>query len=814
MFLKSLFGILVFSILAGSLEAQVVNENSTQEGDAFTQWNAEWIPSLLNASANPLYNLIIYNGRIFSWNVRGESQSTKIVDGINWHSIIGQWSGDHLFTGMNYIFKKNELLLNGTFSNSGYFNAPIVNMLSTENKIQKKSVIFYGNFSNTSNTNNLKSIAVQFNSGLLSKNLYSNFAVKVEEAPLGVLPNGFKKLVNVFFSVDKIVNINTNIGISVIWNLTDQGRAATTSSEMYALSQHSAYSPNWGWYHNKAYFPSTRQTNVPVIAFRYQQKWNTRTVLEINNGLILGKEARSNLEWTNTADPRPDYYKYLPSYISDTALSGQLRNWYLQHPQNLQINFDQLEHINKASTAKRSFYIVNQENSALLMIHGSMQLTHTLKQNVNIQIGVQYALDQIHFYNTIKDLIGGNFFYNYNGWMNDDSLAISFQNDINQPNKKILQGEKWGADYTMRSFHANPWIQVQKQGPIFELGVALGYGFEGIERIGHNQNGLYVNSKGRSGFQNFISADIKTQLLYKYNGRMYLRSILYAQWSAPNYQSIFLDPAINAYASPYTLQEQKYGADLTFFYRAPNFKSSLSLYQKLAFNETENKIFYHDAYALFVYGLIGNIHSIQNGVEFEMEKNLIENLKLTYASTISNSYFMDNPNYQFLDVNNLQVKESGLLQIKNLPKSNGPKFVNAISLIYQPVYSVTFGLTTVYAQERPVSLNLFRRSEWLKNKIDPITWSQIQKITVLQDHFVVNAFIAKFFQFKSSNNINKVYRWNLSASARNILNTSIPIIAYEQTRFDYLRFNKDKFAIKYLMDAGASYSLRIQLQIQ
>ena len=70
-----------------------------------------------------------------------------------------------------------------------------------------------------------------------------------------------------------------------------------------------------------------------------------------------------------------------------------------------------------------------------------------------------------------------------------------------------------------------------------------------------------------------------------------------------------------------------------------------------------------------------------------------------------------------------------------------------------------------------------------------------------------------FFQFIAKNT-KKRYRWNASISARNILNTLIPVIAYEQTRFDYIRFNKEKFPIKYLMDAGASYSIRIQLQIQ
>ena len=145
--------------------------------------------------------------------------------------------------------------------------------------------------------------------------------------------------------------------------------------------------------------------------------------------------------------------------------------------------------------------------------------------------------------------------------------------------------------------------------------------------------------------------------------------------------------------------------------------------------------------------------------------------------------------------------------------SNGPVLVNAISLIYQPVYGYTFGFTTVYGQERPVAMNLFRRSDWVRQRVDPITWDQIRQVTLLKDQVVMNAFASRFFQFIAKNT-KKRYRWNASISARNILNTLIPVIAYEQTRFDYIRFNKEKFPIKYLMDAGASYSIRIQLQIQ
>jgi hypothetical protein len=259
---------------------------------------------------------------------------------------------------------------------------------------------------------------------------------------------------------------------------------------------------------------------------------------------------------------------------------------------------------------------------------------------------------------------------------------------------------------------------------------------------------------------------------------------------------------------------KKIGADFSFFYRAPNFKTSLSVYHKNTFGESENKMFYHDAYRLFVYGLIGNMNSVHNGAELVIENNFIQGIKMSYAVTFSNSYYKDNPIYQYLDVNNLQVKESGILLLKNSTKLADPKLVNALSILYQPNYGLTIGLTTLYAQERPVAMNLFKRSEWVKTKLDPITWDQIKTLSMLDDQLVVNAFVAKSFQIKMSKYAIKVYRFSISVSARNILNTPIPILAYEQTRFDYIRFNQEKFPKKYLMDAGASYSIRLQLQIQ
>ena len=81
----------------------------------------------------------------------------------------------------------------------------------------------------------------------------------------------------------------------------------------------------------------------------------------------------------------------------------------------------------------------------------------------------------------------------------------------------------------------------------------------------------------------------------------------------------------------------------------------------------------------------------------------------------------------------------------------------------------------------------------------------------LPDNGVVNTYISKSTQVKIGS---KTIRGYLSLSIRNALNTFIPVFAYEQSRFDYIKFNTHKYAIKYLLDQGVTYSFRLQFQIQ
>src|SRR6185436_7648193 len=69
----------------------------------------------------------------------------------------------------------------------------------------------------------------------------------------------------------------------------------------------------------------------------------------------FGKRSITALDWYNAADPRPDYYRYLPSYTSTWASTtdpaqGQLLYDRMKNDINLrQINWQNLYNVNRAA---------------------------------------------------------------------------------------------------------------------------------------------------------------------------------------------------------------------------------------------------------------------------------------------------------------------------------------------------------------------------------------------------------------------------------------------------------------------------------
>jgi hypothetical protein len=210
---------------------------------------------------------------------------------------------------------------------------------------------------------------------------------------------------------------------------------------------------------------------------------------------------------------------------------------------------------------------------------------------------------------------------------------------------------------------------------------------------------------------------------------------------------------------------------------------------------------------------LGQMKTMHQGIETFIETNWSSPIQLSMANSIGWYIIINEPLYEIRLSDNLFKVQSGKLLLNHFPANAYPQAVQAATINYQPFYSLRLSYTILYASRRAISHDLFRRSSWAKENTMIDSWEIIQKPVYAPNQWVSNLFISKNFQIKTIRNSAsvKTVSLRLTASIRNILNTVIPSLVFEQSRYDYKNFKADKFPEKYIYDLGRTYTIGLQL---
>ena len=793
-------------------EEDVKQNIGLQNRETLTEFSINWVPTLLSSSTLPIYNLSQFNGFVFSWVPRGQASNRgTYIDGINWQSKIGAWDSFNSYAAMYKAFHSVDMVSNFEYSKLGFGDPSSVNYLTANSRFLKKAVTVATRFSNSSFVYEGQ---LQLNSGSIKNNNWSyQFNAVFQQATLGLIPNGFKKLTGIALSIDKQLKLEQSIGITIWWDHVAQGKISPSVKEAFDLSLQRNYNPSWGWYKGKPFYPNQKSGDVPITYLRYEKKWREKGTLQMQTGFAFGEQKKSQMDWTQTLDPRPDYYKYLPSYNRDSVLRKKLLDWFTSNPQALQIDFDHLETINQSNSTRQSFYIINSIVAKVKLLRLSIRLQYQFPLDWSGQIGLHASNDVIRNYNVIENLLGGNYFLNYNGWVDDNGSVSNFQYEIRRPDQKINSGQRWGSDYALQNTDLQIWAQLYKQMEKYELGISFKFEDSRFRRTGYNQNGLFpLQSLGMSSILSFPSHGVKAQYLYKFSGRFYAKTILFHQTNSPDASGIYLDPAVHPFIASFILPALHRGIDLGLYYRGVYTKMNASIFWQSIENASEKNLFYHDHFFAFVYGMLGQMHTLHKGIELSMETQFGGPLQMSAVSSFGSYLIANNPLYEIRLVNDLYKVESGMLQLQGLPATSNPQWVQAISIQYQPNYTSRIAITGVYSMKRSIDYNYFRRSILLKNQLNNESlWNLIQSENYLPNQWVFNVFVSKQFVLSLRNTKQQI---RFSASIRNVLNTLIPLFSFEQSRFDYASFRLEKFPLKFMYDQGTTYAIGAQVQIQ
>lgn len=791
------------------LFAQIENADALpKQFDQMGQESIYWMPNLLQSSYAGLNELAQFQGFALNWVPRGFTQNKgNQINGLDWRSNLNGWDPSFSYAGLyggmktigvNTSYGIHSFGLGGPSGNS---------YMSTNAALFAKMKSFSARLSNATSMQELK---MQWHSGPIKKAYWLNIEAVFQKTPLGYLVNGLKDRKGILLSFEKSISANQWLGFTFWWSPVIQGKRAPTVQEMFSLSKDPLYNPSWGWRNGQAFYPNLKKSNAPVVSMHYDLRTNKGNTFQINLGAVFGTQSVTQLDWSKTADPRPDYYKYLPSFSNDNQLEKKLLNWYAIHPELLQIQFDALIKKNLGNENGAAQYIINERIQKLKLFRLSILSMVALGPTSKWHSGIGVNSDQIGYRNQVADLLGGKFYYNYNTWVNEDELATTFQNDLQFPDRKIKQGEFWGAHYFLSNQSIRAWTSLTGATPLIEWGLGMQVAFDQMQRKGINQNGLFPGlSKGNSEKALFPSYLYQLFLRYKFNGRFYLTTRLYQEWEAPDASELYADPSNHAVQNPYLLPLIHLGTEIKLQFMGSNIKASAVFFAQSNQNERQYKLFYHDYYNAFVRASAGQIKTMHQGFETYVETNWSSPIQLSIANSLGWYNIANTPLYEIRLSDNLYKVQSGQLLLKKFPATAYPQSVQAIAFNYQPFYSLRFSYTLIFASRRAISHDIFRRSIWVQ-QIRPsnISWENLQQPVWVRNQWVSNLFVSKNFQIQAPN---KKLSLRLTASIRNLLNAMIPSLVFEQSRYDYKNFDANKFPNKYINDIGRTYTVGLQL---
>ena len=204
---------------------------------------------------------------------------------------------------------------------------------------------------------------LQYNSGLNKNGWAWSATLMGRYAPEGVVEGTFYNSLAYALSVQKVFNDKHSINITTWGAPTQRATQQYSYQEVFDLLDDNLYNPAWGWWNGKKRSSRIRNTFDPSAIMNWIWKPKAGTTVNTAIGFRSNRYATTSFERTsNSSDPRPDYYRYLPSWVAPTAEAGTelynqqkatydyITNQWLTNSNVSQINWDAIYFANRMNS--------------------------------------------------------------------------------------------------------------------------------------------------------------------------------------------------------------------------------------------------------------------------------------------------------------------------------------------------------------------------------------------------------------------------------------------------------------------------------
>ncbi|MBK8521670.1 MAG: TonB-dependent receptor [Chitinophagaceae bacterium] len=804
-----------------------LDETDGQDG------SAQNISSQLGAGRDPFLNAANFKFGAVRFRIRGydADQFTTYINGSpmenldNGFTPFGQWGG------LNDVTRNREATLGLKPTTFGYGDLGGLTFLDTRASYQRKQTSI--NYA-SSNRNYNNRIMLTHSTGLNSKGWAFSFSVTTRWAEEGYSDGTYYRGLSFFAGVDKRINDKHLLSFVAFGTPTENGRQGASVNEMLTLANDNYYNPYWGYQNGKKRNASIAKSFQPVGILTHDWKISDKTSLLTSAAITYGKRSTTGLDWYNAADPRPDYYRYLPSYQLDPVYGEQLRQELMSDVNKRQINWDALYQTNYAArdvvrnvngipgndvTGRRSRYIVEDRIINTTKYNFNSTLNTAVSENINFTAGVTYQSQNNHYYKQVDDLLGGEFYVDVNQFGERDfpTNSSAGQNDLNNPNRIVREGDKFGYNYDLNIKKGSVWMQGVFKFRKIDVFVATEHSYTSFYRQGKVKTGLFPNNSfGKSEIQNFYNSGIKGGLTYKIDGRNYIFANGSYASRAPFFENAFIAPRTRDIIQENIKSEEILSTELGYVMNAPKLKVRATGYYSQFKNGLDVLTFYHDEYRNFVNYAISNIGKIHMGLEFGVEAKIYKGLSVTGAAAIGQYTYNTRQNATVTIDNSSAVVDKDVTVYSKDFYVPTPQRAYTIGLDYRSPKFWFLNVNFNYFDEMYLSYNPIRRTAAAVNGVPEGSdkWHEIVDQTKLDNQYTLDAFAGySWLMNRKFKSLKKRHFMVFNVGVNNILNNrSIASGGFEQLRYDFAEKNVNKFPDRRFYAYGINYFASVGLR--
>ncbi len=817
-------------VLVPAMPQQQLDDAIFAEFDTETTDDAQSLPTSLSASKDIFNNIASYKFSEMRFNVRGyDSQNQDVyMNGIRLNDAMTGYTPWSLWSGLNDATRNQEVTSGLEVSDVGLGGIGGTTNINTSPSQMRKGL--RASLVNGNSMYRFRAM-VTYASGYQDNGWAYAFSLSTRQGGNSYVHGVYYNAYGYFAAVEKRFGARHRLALTLLGAPTERGAQQAATQEAYDLVGNNYYNPNWGWQDGKRRNARVRDNHEPLVMLNYAFDISDRSQLRLATSVRFGKNGYSALTWQNGPDPRPDYYRKLPSYLAwdGNALGAawQAIYWQTDYDNIRHIDWDGMYRTNYIQNSpadeeiygpgRRSNYMVEERHTDQLDWNFAANFSHLFRDNSKLNGGLRFRNNRTEYYSQVKDLLGGDYWVDIDKFAERDfaSDVLAYQNNLDYYEAHghahaAREGDKYSYDYYAHVLNGDAWLSYNMS--FGGLGVTVGgeIGYAAMWREGLWRKGLFPdNSKGDSKTLDYLTYTGKANLSYRFSGAHAVEANVVYMQKAPEFQSAFVSPRTRNTTTPGLSPERIFGVDASYSLRLGDIKARVSGYYTLVKDQSKVMSYYDDVAATFTNFAMSGIDKLYFGLEAAVSIPLYRTLSLNGAVSWGQYTYDSNPDYiQTQDNSGIPVS-SGKVYWKDFRLESTPQTAINIGLSYRSNNNIYLSADFNYYDRMYLSMSpIYRTDAVITSGMSAADIANMRRQERFDGAYTISASIGKNWS------IQRKYTLGFSLDVKNILNDqSIKTGGYEQTRLskntETAVTSYQPFDSKYFYLFGTTYYLNI-----